>query len=274
MFCSLTFFFFVLFLPEKPKVTCEFQGQMGNQMFEIAAAVAYGLDHDCDPVFPEIGAAQNGKFNRKYFFQRLNTSSIRNTFTWFDAVQMGPYYAFATLPFKPGCNVRLHGYYQHEKYFAHRSEEIRKLFAPSSKTVKYIQKKYGSILTDETVAVHIRTFITDGREPAENWSYVLRALDEFSNDCRFIIFSDRPNWVKERFPQTKKKLFFVEGEPSYIDFYLMSFCRHQVVSPESTFSWWAAWLNKNPDKKVIVPDHWHGYRGADAFPEGWIRISL
>lgn len=276
MLFQIILFFPILFLPEMPSVTCEFEGQVGNQMFEIAAAVAYGLDHGCNPVFPKISKATSGKSNRKYFFHRINTSSTSGSFSWVDCDQnlLVPYYAYSELPYQPGVNVRLRGYYQNERYFAHHAKEIRALFAPSPKILRDIQKKYPHFLDAETVAIHVRTFIPDGRDPNEstNWNYYLRALEEFPDDFTFLIFSDSLSWTKAHFPKTEKQLHFIEGNPYYIDFYLMSLCKHQIVSPESTFSWWAAWLNDHPGKKVVVPHHWHGFAGEDAFPEGWIRV--
>ena len=73
----------------------------------------------------------------------------------------------------------------------------------------------------------------------------------------FVCFNDNMKWVKENiklpYPHT-----FVEhnyGDYSYNDMRLMSLCKHNIIA-NSTFSWWGAWLNENPDKIVIAPDIW------------------
>jgi len=55
----------------------------------------------------------------------------------------------------------------------------------------------------------------------------------------------------------------------------MLLCDHQVAS-NSTFSWWAAWLNANSHKMVIVPRKWFADPSADdsdIIPSDWIRYS-
>ncbi|MDE6895029.1 MAG: alpha-1,2-fucosyltransferase, partial [Lachnospiraceae bacterium] len=72
--------------------------------------------------------------------------------------------------------------------------------------------------------------------------------------------------------------YFVEGNTkteSFRDMQLMSLCRHHIVA-NSSFSWWGAWLNQNPDKIVIAPKRWINHpeeEKTDMIPENWIRIS-
>ncbi len=62
---------------------------------------------------------------------------------------------------------------------------------------------------------------------------------------------------------------------SFRDMQLMSICRHNIVA-NSSFSWWAAWLNRNPQKIVVAPDRWINgplEESKDVIPGDWVRIS-
>lgn len=98
----------------------------------------------------------------------------------------------------------------------------------------------------------------------------------------FYVFSNDVNWVREHLLKVfEKEAEFVFVDNSEItkspvaDLFLMSLCKHQIIA-NSTFSWWGAWLNKNPKKIVIAPKNW--YNGdlnkttEDLIPAEWIRL--
>ncbi|MDE7165775.1 MAG: alpha-1,2-fucosyltransferase, partial [Bacteroidaceae bacterium] len=64
------------------------------------------------------------------------------------------------------------------------------------------------------------------------------------------------------------------GEDSWQDMMLMSHCHHNIIC-NSTFSWWAAWLNGHEGKLVFCPDRWYAddSGGVSLCPEEWVRIS-
>lgn len=104
-------------------------------------------------------------------------------------------------------------------------------------------------------------------------SYLCSAL----NNPVFVVFSDDMDWVRNNiyFPEEAKVHFvdFNRGKDSWQDMNLMSKCMHNIIA-NSTFSWWGAWLNENPEKIVICPDRLT-QRGdsPDIFPEEWIKMS-
>jgi len=97
-----------------------------------------------------------------------------------------------------------------------------------------------------------------------------------SNRCFFFIFTDDVEYVKYNLPINKKFVFVSkDGIPDYEELILMTKCKHNIIS-NSTFSWWGAWLNQNPDKIVIAPkiQRADGKDTSDYIPEelGWIRV--
>jgi len=92
---------------------------------------------------------------------------------------------------------------------------------------------------------------------------------------KFIIFSDDPEWSKNYMKTQFSKLNQIFPiEKDYIELYLMSCCNHQIIS-NSTFSWWAAYLNTFNEKIVCAPRNWFGPQGVkkhDLYIDDWIII--
>lgn len=108
-------------------------------------------------------------------------------------------------------------------------------------------------------------------------NYYNKAIERFKEfkDVIYIFFSDDVNWVKGEFSHISNSIFvdWNTGSNSYIDMYLMSNCKHNIIA-NSSFSWWGAYLNNNPDKIVIAPKKWFKSKLEDPniFPPDWIRI--
>lgn len=229
-------------------------GQLGNQMFHSATCLSYAWDHDLIPVFPELNGTTNQlSYNKDRIFFRLNSAESPIPLTLYET--HAPNYE--ALP-DDLSNVLLEGGFFSWKYFDHHREKIQKVFAPSQEVVDYLQNKYGPLLAQEnTVAVHVRTYSKKVHEDGLHFvgmPFFERAMEKFPKDSVFVIFSDRTNWTKEHFKRSfpEKNLVFIEGNDHIKDLFLMSLMKHQILS-RSTFSWWAAYLNPNPNKIVVAP---------------------
>lgn len=280
-FVVLLFFPFLL---AAEYVTVNIQGQLGNQLFQTAFAIAYALDHGCEARFPSLKRAINADLNLRYVFHGLDISEFPDG-TEFESFTEPSYDIYCPELPSTGKSISFTGYFPFEKYFSRHSEYIRKTFAPTQDLVDQIYAKYGRLLQRRTVAVHVRTFLPDSFDPNNgigrtNWNYFINAIDCFPEDYSILIFSDSPEWVRDHFPiwmmsdflSPRRNIHFIEGNPHYFELYLMSLCDHQVLSPKSTFSWWAAWLNTNPDKIVIRPDN--NWLPDEAYPSSWRKISI
>ena len=90
----------------------------------------------------------------------------------------------------------------------------------------------------------------------------------------FFIFSDDIEWARSNFNFIESPLTFIENNSDVVDFWLMSLCRHNVLA-NSTFSWWAGWLNKNNSKFVIAPKKWFlnsTISTRDLIPKNWFTL--
>ena len=138
----------------------------------------------------------------------------------------------------------------------------------------------------KTVAVHVRRgdyvedAITANFHGSCSKEYYFEALELFMSDkvgYTFVFFSDDSEWVKTAFGTLDCSKIFVshnKGENSWKDMLLMSACAHNIIA-NSSFSWWAAWLNPNPVKKIIAPKKWFNQIDLDVqtlLPAEWIKL--
>ena len=95
----------------------------------------------------------------------------------------------------------------------------------------------------------------------------------FPDDTLFIVSSNDIAFAKRIVPLWANA-YFIEDEPYYINLYLLSYCKHNIIT-NSTFGWWAAWLNQHPNKIVVAPKEWfvpsHPRPYDDIVPESWIN---
>jgi len=266
------------FLTARPYVTCFLNGQLGNQLHQVSAALCLALDNEADAVFPEFRIRTDVGIpeNYKHVFWRINTDPLP---TPVEHIWREPKHTYVPIKYMP--NMKLIGHYQSYKYSDKHRDLIVSLFSPSDEILEIISGKYQSILEHPcTVAIHLRTYHKEDPGHANfakcGYSYFKKAVQLFPNDARFLFFSDDIKWCKKQFENLAKDITFIEGNPHYIDFYLISLCKHQIIS-YSTFSWWAAYLNTNPNKKVVAPQRWfvprREYDNKEIVPEDWVVID-
>lgn len=223
-------------------------------MFHISACLAYAWDHNLTPLFPVLNETHNHlSFNRDKIFFRLDPNPSPVALTDYATFQPN----FEKLPDNLS-NVLLEGGFFSWKYFHHHRDKILSVFAPSQEVIDYLQNKYSALLAqDNTVAVHVRTYSKKVHDEGLHFvgmQFFEDTMEKFPSDTHFVIFSDRIHWCKahftKRFPE--KNFVFIEGNDHVQDLFLMSMMKHQILS-RSTYSWWAAYLNQNPDKIVYAP---------------------
>lgn len=260
---------------ENSFVTAELIGQLGNQLFIIAATVSLALDHEVKAIFPDLieKKENNISLNYKKLFHFLPVRLPKPV----RLIYKEPRFSYDPIPYLP--NMMLSGYFQSEKYFSHHKKEILELFAPPAEEKDYLSSHYADILSHPmTVSVHVRFYHEDPEGKVYHScgrDYYEKAMSLFPDDTLFIVFSNQMEKCKSLLSNVSKNLRFIEGEDHFCDLYLMSLCKHNIIA-NSTFSWWGAYLNLNPNKQVIAPKLWFnpGYISdtKDLLPDGWIQM--
>lgn len=262
-----------------PFVTADLNGQLGNQMFIIAAAVNLALENGAEPVFPwlENSTALGVTVNREKIFHRLNSYPLL-PFQMRSRVYESNLKEFA-IPYNP--NMSLSGYFQSEKYFKKHKKEILELFAPLPEIEAYLSANYHHILEHaNAVSIHLRNYqmedASELRHVTLPRAYYEKAISHFPEDSLFVVFSNDIPWAKELLKGIKKEFHFIENEKYYNEIYLMSRCTHHIIC-NSSFSWWGAYMNENLGKIVIAPNVWLSLENQEhldkIIPEGWMMID-
>lgn len=176
------------------------------------------------------------------------------------------------------------GSYYPNFLFKGNEKKIREMFQfPEFENTKNIEL-IGKYKDKETVSVHIRRgdYIDNPvLGGLGNTNYYKEAMDLIRKKIKnpvFIIFSNDIDWCKKEFiiPEEHVYVNWNNGKESFRDMQLMSLLKNNIIT-NSTFSWWGAWLNKNPRKIVIAPKRW--FNKNSKIPEegicdsSWITIN-
>lgn len=288
-------------------LTCNLQGGLGNQLFQIFTTIAFSL-----------------KTNNSFFFQNkyqltnekdaLNGATVR--YTYWDTFLSGLSVFVKDANKLPNLELiikekgfnydpsillnlmnnqqkvkMLVGYFQSYKYFDIYKKAIFKLakIEASQKLVYNKSKEHYNLELDTSVSIHYRLGdykkLQDYHPILEN-SYYIDALKSVvkRTQIKHVIFFCEDDDLDEvlvniyELEQIFPELVFVRGGQYLSDWeqmMLMSLCKNNIIA-NSTFSWWGAYFNTNPTKIVCYPEIWFGPKAghdtSDLFPEDWTMI--
>lgn len=195
-------------------------------------------------------------------------------------------YVFDNEVLKAKNNSYIDGYWQNERYFKEISDIIKKDFT-SFKTPLSEKALKTKELINSTNSISVNFRRTDYvKNPEASAFYgvlgmdfykeAIKIISERINNPHFFIFSDDIGWCKENFKIDFPTTFISKenSEGPIEDFRLMLECKNYII-PNSTFAWWAAWLNNTKEKIVIAPKKWIAdpkINSEDFVPSEWIRI--
>lgn len=192
------------------------------------------------------------------------------------------------------------------KFIDQYNDELKTLFEYKEKLSSNAQEILNNIQNSESASIHVRrgdTLTYGWSTPMPFYIQAAYSLIKINPDIELFIFSDDFLFVKEYIENKKNienafQLMNISDEEvkfinqkllgathvsmqinhSLEEFHLMSNCKYNII-PQSTFSWWAAFLNKNPEKIVIISKDLPHTKFMENFPQipeedGWIELSI
>lgn len=265
-------------------VVAQHIGRLGNNLFQISAAIGYankfGYRWAVDPssgrgtpyssihkVFPNLPKAET--MGRKYH-EHFDNSTCPVHGTGLDYCHYD-YHPFTNR----GDNVTLFGFWQSWKYFEDAKEEVKKVF-----TLDHYPE-----YSDYT-SIHVRRgdYVQySGSFPPVTLDYVHKGVGILNPD-KVLIFSDDIDWCVANLMNLPCGLIeFEQGWDDRGALSRMASCGNHIIA-NSSFSWWAAYLGFNPDKKVVSPSHkrgnWYGFDNGvkkdcvDLIPNEWTQVEF
>jgi hypothetical protein len=279
-------------------ITVNLFGGLGNQLFQIAAAYKISQIKNkkitIDTSLQNYFKFSHEKFNlsdifklnfkkKKYnnFYQILLKKIILkfrflSNFQDFYVTELN---YLKTLK-KDFTEIEMLDYWQNLDFFKSHINEIKNLL--KFKQIKVDKNLLNIISIKNSVSLHIRRGDYTSKKNYVNYSlpidYYEKAINKINQKKKnliFFIFSDDKKWVKNNFLKKFKKfdLNLVSTDKSYKDFFLMTKCKHHIIS-NSTFSWWSAFLNKNNKKLIIYPSVWfkNKLKAPAIFDDKWIKV--
>jgi hypothetical protein len=283
-------------------------GGLGNQMFQYAVGRNLALKNNV-PLKVDISDFETYKLH-KYSLQYLRITEILATpkevaafkryrrkngrrWFWYNRLFADPtkYVSERSADFDSSIlqlqpPVYLDGYWQNEKYFKEIAGTIRDEFIVKEPPTEKNKETAEQIRNTNAVSLHVRRadYVTNANTHAwhgvcgpEYYAKAVSTIARSVTNPHFFVFSDDMPWAKQNIIPADCPVTYVDqndAATNYEDLRLMSLCKHNIVA-NSSFSWWGAWLNGNPDKVVIAPQKWfqaEKMAAADIVPDSWVTL--
>ncbi|WP_184544961.1 alpha-1,2-fucosyltransferase [Mucilaginibacter sp. FT3.2] len=287
-------------------IIVKLQGGLGNQMFQYAAARSISGN---SPVYFDTAFLNSHTQSTSTFTARNLELSVFNNIPFLEVAKFTKHllegkktiHRYLKRIFLPqgrfiyqteknelidlskikSSLVYLDGYFQSEEYLKSISGQLLHDFKFPSLTgeSKAIDDKIAA--ADNAVSIHVRR--GDYLKPEINAYHGLLSLSYYQAAQKkveaqvvrpsYFIFSDDPEWCQANlsFFGDNATIISKTGDNNWEDMYLMSRCRHHIIA-NSSYSWWGAWLNNNPQKIVIAPNNWFTSVNTDIVPAQWTKI--
>ncbi|MFA6251742.1 MAG: alpha-1,2-fucosyltransferase [Candidatus Paceibacterota bacterium] len=290
-------------------IIVKLKGGMGNQMFQYALGRALSLKYNVPLGFDlsfllNITPRLNFTF-RNYDLDIFNIKAdivpsykiplmnkvfkgkigrifdyLRRLLSFDRGIEKYPWFKSSILHIGP--NAYLDGYWQSYKYFEDIADIIREDFTLKNKLSLNIENLKEEINNCSSLCIHVRRGDYVGNKYHEivgkdYYEQGIKKIETLVTIDKIYVFSDDIKWCEDNMKFSYSTMFVGEefsGEKGEGHMFLMSQCKYFVI-PNSSFSWWGAWLSNYKNKIVIVPKKWFPWQiinKSDIAPKEWIKI--
>jgi len=245
---------------------CKTDTGLGNALFQIASIYGISKKLGVRCTFPRVNLYIEALHALNY---NHGETILRNVPSWGeniafdtvseqflgDGVEYNKQYNEALIHLIQNSkhNIMVRGHLEDFRYFEDVFDDLKEMFSCDPVTRAKVDEKFGSLLKGNSVAIHFRDY-SKVNNPflaivPDFYKRAIRYIKERVEDPHFLLFTDNKDCVDVSILDGCNYTF-IENEVDYMDLYCMSLCKHAIIS-QSTFSWWACFLNPNPDKIVL-----------------------
>lgn len=284
-------------------VIVRLKGGLGNQMFEYALARRISIDNNLelrlDTSFLDADASNYTKRDLELFKFNISAEVATNEDIksmrrrrWLNMfypvwIKDRGIEKFYKKKIRRNNNLYLDGYWQSYIYFESIADIIGKDFTVNQPlSGDFFEYIINQINKTNSVSIHFRRgdYVDN---PKVNSHHGICPIEYYHNSIDYIaktvvnphlfVFSDDIEWVKANFKSILPITFIDYSDNDLLsDFRLMSMCKHNIIA-NSSYSWWAAWLNKNKNKIIVAPKRWYinersQKKSQSMIPPEWIRV--
>lgn len=177
-------------------------------------------------------------------------------------------------------DVYLNGYWQSEKFFEGAAEEVRQMYRFPDLFTDYQKRMLAEIADKQSVSVHVRRgdYLNHpeiyGTTTLGYYENAMQYMQERRENLHFYIFTNDIPWARKNFAGDNITIIEDSGNltTGNLDMALMAECKDNIIA-NSSFSWWAAWLNQNQGKTVIAPKSWEVNNSTkDIWCKDWLKM--
>jgi hypothetical protein len=263
-------------------------GEYANQLFQVATVLGQAIINNDDYVLPQWRCVVSGNHYSEYFKNKEifheSTSAIIP-----DVEYSEPTLTYTPIKYGREKLTDFKGYFQCEEYFKDAKDYIQTAFSPNQEIEDIISK----FDYNNSVALQLRYYdkvrphdknnnLVPYLDPShvyysanENYEYFKKAINYFGKNKTYYVSTNNFEQAKNML-KGYSNFVFLDTIPHRAKFFIQTKCEHNIIS-NSSYGWWGAWLNQNPDKVVIAPEKWfkvkdEWHNSSDIVPSVWMKF--